>query len=479
MRSEISTIRWGHNTMMALGMMLPLVAACSPHTIDQPPPSPPSSPPAPPPPLPPPPPGQVTATITVDTTVRFQRMAGWEATDQAGQEEPGFSAWQGSVMEQAAELGIDRIRLELRAGAESPVDNWSRWRNGSISEAEWRGLRYRPINDDANPTSANPSGFQFAELDDHVRTVLLPLRAAVEAQGRELQINLNYVGFGSNTQVHQDPAEYAEFILEAFLHLKAVFDLVPDAVEPILEPDNSTLFDAQDVAAVIVATGDRLAAAGFHPEFIAPSTMSMARAPTWFDQMATTPRLFLYFKEYSYHRYAGVSEANLRAIRSRAESKGLRTAMLEHIGSDVEDLYDDLTIANASAWQQYTLAYPGSDNGGKYFPIVNDRPVMGSRTRALAQYFRYVRRGGYRVHAVSTAESVRPVGFTNPSGGPVVILHLSSPESLLVRGLRPGRYLVTSSDPQSPVLGEATVGAGGELRFSTRAIGVLTIAFQQ
>ena len=67
--------------------------------------------------------------------------------------------------------------------------------------------------------------------------------------------------------------------------------------------------------------------------------------------------------------------------------------MLEHIDSDVEDLYKDLTIARVSAWQQYTIAYPTADNGAHYYSIINSAPVIGSRTPALRQYFRYVRMG--------------------------------------------------------------------------------------
>lgn len=418
------------------------------------------------------------ATISVDTTTRFQVMTGWEATDQAGQESAGYSSWRSTLMTQAADLGINRIRLELRAGAENTVDYWTRLRNGTITNAEWNSHRYAPVNDNSSATSANLSGFQFSELNHHVEQVVLPLKQAVEARGGQLYVSLNYIGFGTGTAVHQTPAEYAEFILVAFQHLQSRYGLVPNAVEAILEPDNTTQFNATEVAAMIVAAGDRLAAAGFRPDFVGPSTMSMANAPTWLDQMASTPRLFTYLKELSYHRYTGVSDANLTAIRSRAAARGIRTAMLEHMGSGVEALYKDLTLANASAWQQFALAFPTSDNGAQYFTISGTTVTMGSRTKLLRQYFRYVPFGAQRVAATSASGGVRPVAFLNPNGGMAVVLHIDATGSYSVAGLRPGTYTVeiTSTSGTRTSLPTVTATPGGSVSVSPATTGVLTLS---
>lgn len=417
------------------------------------------------------------ATVTVDTTTRYQVMTGWEATAQAGHESANYSSFRNTLMSEAAELGISRIRLEVRAGAENTIDLWSAHKAGQISNDEWRSRRYAPVNDNGSPTSADLSKFHFAELDDQVDKILIPLRSAIQARGGQLYVNLNYVGFGSGTQVHEAAAEYAEFMLVAFQHLQSKYGFVPNAVEPILEPDNGTLFSATEVAAIIVAAGDRLAAAGFHPEFVGPSTMSMANAPTWFDQMASTPRLFTYLKELSYHRYTGVSDANLSAIRTRAAGRGIRTAMLEHIGSGVDDLYKDLTLANASAWQQFTLAFPTSDDGAQYFTISGSTVSMGSRTRQLRQYFRYVPNGARRVAASSSNANIRPVAFLNPNGGMAVVLHVGAAGTYTVAGMRPGTYNVeiTNNAGTRSTLPAVTLAAGGSVSISPTAAGVLTL----
>ncbi|MDX2260717.1 MAG: hypothetical protein SFU84_03360 [Gemmatimonadales bacterium] len=403
-------------------------------------------------------------------------MSGWEATAQAGQEEPGFDGWKNALMNLAFnDLGINRIRLEIYSGAEQPIDYFARLLAGTISEAEWKDRRYSPINDNADPNSANNANFHFTKLDFEVDAVITPARQLLAARGERLYVSLNYVSFGGSTLHTTNSAEYAELLLATFQHLQSKYGWVPDAIEMILEPDNRTGWSGTQIGNAVVATGNRLAAAGFRPEFIGPSTMSMAQAVPFVNQMVQVPGVLTYLSEISYHRYEGVSDANLSAIGAKAAQHGLRTAMLEHIGSDVEDLYRDVTIANASGWQQFTLAFPTSDNGAQYYTITNGQPVMGSRTGPLRQYFRYVRRGAHRVGATSDNSGVRPVGFTNPGGGPVVVMHASGVETFAITGLRPGRYEVTSSNPAALLPTNPTVGADGELRF-TAIPGIITVA---
>ena len=407
-------------------------------------------------------------------------MSGWEAVAQAGQEFPGFAGWQAQLMDLAVnDLGINRIRLEIRAGAENTEDWWSRLRSGAITEAEWRTKRYATVNDNADPTVVNPAGFHFSELDFKVQSVVLPLKQRLEARGERLYLNLNYVAFSPGTgYVHLDPYEYAELMLVTFEHLRDTFGIVPDAIEIILEPDNATPWRGTSIGQAIAITGGRLRSAGFDPEFIAPSVTNMANTVPFLDLIVAVPDALQFLSEIAYHRYGGVSDANLAAIATRGSQYGLRTAMLEHIGSGVEDLYKDLTIANASGWEQYTLAFPTSDNGAQYYVISNGQPVMGSRTRALRQYFRHVRFGAFRVQATSDRAAVRPVGFTNVGGGPVVVLHVDAAQTFAIEGLRPGTYRITSSSPSAETIGDVTAGADGVVRFASSVTGIITVAFR-
>ena len=460
-----------------LAVLLVALPGCSTQPVDGSVPPPPGPQPPPSPLPPPPPPEQVTATVALNAAVTFQTMRGWEATSQAGQANPAFASWRSSLMQLAVnDLGVNRIRLEVRSGSEHPVDNYAAFRAGTISENEWRSLRYAPVNDNASPTAINPAGFHWSELDASVEAIILPMRDLVAANGEHLYVSLNYVSFGTASRAHEDPAEYAEFILAVFQHLQSRYALVPDAVEVILEPDNNTIWRGPSIGQAIVATGARLAAAGFQPAFVAPSTMSMANAPTWFDQIIAVPGALGYVRELSYHRYAGVSDANLAAIRARGVQHGVATGMLEHIGSDADDLYKDLTIANAASWQQFTLGFPASsDNGGAYYWIRNNQPLLASRSVGLRQYFRYVRMGARRVSALSDVARVRPVGFVNTNGGAVVVIHLDRSEVLAVTGLPPGRYGISSTTSNAGGLGEVPVGGDGVLRYAAGGAGIFTV----
>jgi hypothetical protein len=415
--------------------------------------------------------------VTIDTLARFQTMSGWEATAQSAQGHPQFDSFKNSLFDQAVnDLGINRLRLEIYAGVENPVDYAA---GGASTE---RCERWFTVNDNDNPRVINPAGFQFSALDSTVARVVLPMKQRLEARGERLFVNLNYIAFLRQCPppeyVHARPAEYAEFILATFLHLREVFGLVPDAVEVILEPDNVAVWRGGTlIGQAIVATAARLAEAGFTPAFVAPSTADLGQALAYLDEVYRVPGVRALLREISYHRYGGASRDELAELAQRAKTVGARTAMLEHIGSDVEDLYTDLTVANVSAWQQYTLAFPSSDNGGHYFGIADGRPVVESRTRYLRQYFHYVRMGAQRVAATSATSALRAAAFENTNHGLVVVLHSDRAGPVEVRGLRAGNYGVseTTSSATWKELGTQVVGTTGTLALTASAPGVMTV----
>jgi hypothetical protein len=415
--------------------------------------------------------------VTIDTLTRFQTMTGWEATAQSGETDPRFEEFKTSLYDKAVnELGINRLRVEIYAGSENPVDY-------AVSNADSeRCLRWLTVNDNDDPRVINAAGFHFSTLDSTVVRVVLPMKQRLEARGERLFVTLSYVAFLRQcpppVYVHAQPAEYAEFILAAFLHLREAFGLVPDAVELILEPDNVPAWSGgTPIGQAMVATADRLAEAGFRPAFVAPSTADLGTAIEYLDEISRVPRAAAVLREVSYHRYGGAHPEQLGALAKRAKALGARTAMLEHIGSDVEDLYTDLTVAQVSAWQQYTLAFPAADNGGHYFGIVDGRPVVEARTRYLRHYFHYVRMGAQRIGVRSTASDLRAVAFENLNHGLVIVVHADKARPVEIRGLRPGSYGVSATTREMTwaELGAQTVGATGALIFTAPAAGVTTV----
>jgi hypothetical protein len=434
------------------------------------------------------------ASIAVDTSVRFQTMHGWEATTQSGEDYAGFPAWRDELFDRAVdELGIDRVRLQVRSGSEYDRDTWTEYRNGTIDYATWRAIRYATVNDNADPFVIDPDGFHFAMLDSTVVNVVLPLKRRLETRGEHLWINVNYVAFtGQITSAygytHDDsPEEYAEFVLATVLHLRDRFGFVPDSWEMILEPDNTAFWRGRTIGEALAASARRLAENGIPMRFIAPSTTNMGNAPAYFDAMIAVPGVLASVSELSYHRYGGVKDSTLREIAARSTAHGISTSMLEHIGSGYEDLYKDLALGNASAWQQFTLAFPSStDDGGKYYLIDTTaaggpRVVMGNRTRYLAQYFRHVRAGAVRVGATSSRGGVEPLAFVNADGRAVVVVKTAGGATLAVSGLPAGRYRVTSTTASTTAADGGTfdVAPGGSLSTSIAAAGVVTIAAER
>lgn len=437
-------------------------------------------------------PGQPPATVfTVNAAARYQTMTGWEATAEGGQNDvASFPAYRDQLIAAAVNnLGINRLRVEVRSGAENPQDTWAMMQSGAMSAAAWRCQRYATINDNADPMVINPAGFHFSELDATMDRLVIPMKAAVEARGEHLYLNVDYVAFArqcANTPYahFNNPAEYAEFVLATYQNLQSRYNLSPDSWEVILEPDNTNgLWDGGMVGRAIVAAGDRLTAAGFTPHFVAPSTMDMTNAASYIDAMMAVPGAQKYVKELAYHRYAGVSDAALSAIADRATKYGLQTAMLEHIGSDYQDLYKDLTIGQNSAWQEFTLGYPGSDTGGAYFIVGSGNTptvTMGSRATYLMQYFRYVRAGAVRIGISGGIDAAAPVAFVNTDGGFDVITKTNAGISFRINGLPAGKYGIsyTTDQTSGAQLPPVTIASGQPMDVTMPAAGVVAVYHQ-
>ncbi len=385
------------------------------------------------------------ALITINPSVTYQTITGWEGVCQAGQFFPYFTKIKEELFDKIVDLGINRLRMEAHGGLE-------RLEPLSMSEPKtW----FRIENDNRDSSRIRPEGFQFQLLDQQIEDIVLPLKKRLEARGETLVLNLTYVNFGK-TFFHRDHSkEYAEFMLAIFLHLKEKYGFVPDLIEVILEPDHKFAgWNADHIADAIKSTSKVLALHGFRPGFVAPSVMNMDNAVAMFDELMRDSDVRKVLVEFSYHRYI-TSDKALIQIGERARKYGIQTAMLEHIGSSYKDLHDDLKTGYCSSWEQYTLAFPAKkDNGGAYFRIDDTDPdnpgiVMGKRTPFLRQYFRYIRKDAVRIDATSSDPIFDPLAFVNKNGNQVVVIKSTGKGNVRIEGLSPGAYGV-SYGPDTP-----------------------------
>ncbi|MGD9564406.1 MAG: hypothetical protein AB7F88_19375 [Pyrinomonadaceae bacterium] len=416
-------------------------------------------------------------------------MQGWEATDQAAQlYSAAWNNYKNPLLDLAVnDLGLNRIRLEIKSGIENPTDYFTQWRNGQITETQYNAKRYEIINDNADHNSINPNGFKWAQLDTSINAIVLPMRQRLQARGESLWINLNYVDFGSSAFEHKtSPSEYAEFVLATYQHMQSAFGFVPDAWEVILEPDTSTAsWSSAQVAQAIKAAGDRLSANGFSPNFTAPSTTNASNAPLFIDQIVQTPGALAYVGEFSYHRYCCASDTVLRNIADRGILHNKRSAMLEWIGADHTTLHQDIKMGRVSSWQQFCLAGPtswGPDVGDRYYIIDDSNPSapvisMGSRTKVLRQYFRFIRSGAQRVEALTGNANFDPLAFINTNGKYVVVVEAEVGGSFNISGLPAGSYGIkyTTASQYNIDLADVSLSNGQQLSANIPSAGVITI----
>ena len=385
-----------------------------------------------------------TATVTIDPSRTYQTIEAWEANARMWEFDKEANRFNGSwqpirdqILEKLiVEGGITRLRLELRSGAENPVDYWSKYRAGEISYLDFKSHFYEKINDNDDPGTLNPAGIQFSELDFRVENFVLPAIQIARRHGRKLKVNLNYMDFrwtankGTLSHAH-NPAEYAELIDATYAHLRQRYGLVPDLLEVILEPDNTDEWRGRQIGEAMIAVQNRLKERGIAVRFIAPSTANASAAPRYFDELNSVSGAGRMIAELAYHRYDLLrADAALPAIVRRARQVGAQTAMLEHVDGTIDELMTDLTEADISSWQLFavaTEAKAGRTRPGYMLTVeapASGRPVIALNRNAapLAEIFHVVAPGAQRIDSTADQDGLRTAAFRNPDGGQVVVV---------------------------------------------------------
>lgn len=443
---------------------------------------------------------QPQAHLTIDTGEHHQTMAGWEVTTRAWEFDKANDRFDGSWLAQRDQLaamlvneaGIDRLRLEIKSGMENPVDYWALFAASKIGYREYKMHFYEKINDNADPATLNPAGVHFSDLDWHFENIVLPVKKQLEARGRHLRLNLAYVDFkrtslrGSLSHAG-NPAEYAELVTAVFSHLQEKYGFVPDSLEIIIEPDNTSDWSGVAIGRAIVAASARLDAAGFpNVEIIAPSTAKARRALAYYEDIRSVPGAAQRMTVLAYHRYDGAPDAlDLNQIRDMARAARVRTAMLEYVDGGVSDLIADLSEGDATAWQNYGIAArargegavrPGSLIVGR--GAAEARPVLGltPTAQALALIFNAVDQGSVRTGARSDSENLEAVSFVTPTRKLVVAMHALADMPVTISGLPRGRYRLVMAGPDAAgTIATRTADQAGVLKLDARKNATYTL----
>lgn len=420
----------------------------------------------------------VSSTVSLDPSKTHQTFTGWEAailpsvhdyTDDL----PAF----GSLFTQAAQdLGITRLRVDVPSGMEGRPGFGARYLSRAITEGQlFNQYAYNIVNDNNDPNVANLAAFDFTLLNWQMEHLVVPYKRHLEAAGGKLYFYLTYVDFEPSRFKHHDhPEEYAEFMLVLFDHLKAAAGFAPDGIDVMNEPDQ-TPWTGTKMGRVIVATAARLAAAGYHPEFIAPSTVDRGRAVEFLDAILDVRGAARYVKQLSYHCYADSGTNSLDAIARRAIKAGIDTAQNEcwEARNDYHALHRDLKIGRTSAWQQGTL------NGRGYYSVDRNsgRVTLNPKTKLMRQYYKYIRPGAVRIEATTSEPAMDPLAFINADGRYVAVILAEAPGTVSIDHLPAGVYGITySTETQFDVhLPDVDIKGGQPLTTSIPAAGVMTV----
>ena len=426
-----------------------------------------------------------TTTITLKPDTEYQIMRGWEATADVaeGKQRQVFDLAKDAMLDSIVdEIGINRVRLEIKSGAENTQRAWERYSSGELDAKGWHALRYATVNDNSDPNVIDWAGFDFSKLDNAVEDDVLPMRERLAARGEKLFINLCYVAFTQQITdgeyIHDDPEEYAELVLATFLHLRDKYGFVPDTWEVILEPDLVAEWTPHRIGKAIVATARRLKENGFTPRFVIPSVTDTGNAPRFIKGIASVKGAMQYVAEFSYHRYKHATLKNVEEIAWSAERYAKPTSMLEFwFGrGNSKVLFEDLTAGNVSSFQGRTLF------GQFDMSISTDgKPHFSIRKEVVenSQLYRYIRVGAVRIGVDSSRRSnVLPVAFRNPNGAIVVALLVNKPSLLIMNNLPAGHYQVSYASNGKRVVepNPIIVTASGEAKYDMAQPGVVTFA---
>jgi hypothetical protein len=423
------------------------------------------------------------ATISVNPSKTYQTFSGWETVFLSSIHDytrvlPAYDA----VLDEAVnDLGITRALIGISSGTEHPPGNGEKFLAGLIDEDDYfEHYAYNIINDNSNAKVANLDGFDFALIDWRMEHLVVPMKRRVEARGDQFYLYLSYVDFGKSKFEHWDhPEEYAEFMLVLFDRLKTKYGVVPSGINIINEPDHNTEWNADLIGDAVAKTGPRLAAAGYHPDFIVASAVDRAHAVPLFEAARAVRGAKQYITDLSYHCYADSTPRNdsLPWIGEAAVRYGVRTMMNEcwTPANTYEWLHRDLKEARTSAWQQGALAGP---NGYYRIDRPTMRPIMNDKTKIMRQYYRYIRPGARRIEAASSDGAFDPLAFISASGAYVVVVKAASGGSFTIDQLPAGTYDVSYSteseyDHHAP---NVTLTAGQTLTATIPRNGVATVS---
>lgn len=451
--------------------------------------------------------------ITLDRQQRFQTMEGWSGEvpnlHWNGGDEPQYQGpttpIHAALREELAEVLVNDLGMNC-------------YQHNLFS-----GL-IEKTNDNQDPYTANPAGFDFSAVDPYIRELLAPLRDKVQARGEPFVFSIKVLTgvprtSGTDSFHRKSAEEYGEFAVEVLQHFRAGgIEVNYFAIEN--EPDLRG-WDPARLGEFTARVGRRIREAGFATQISSPETMTPGGVAQWLGAVVNTPGALPYLGQITYHSYdydptAGqsppaaprISVANWgrnfhltiaqteQSVWGRRNPQRWNVQAYEQSLDIAEQIFADLNWANVSEWRYY-LAFgvwrEGQREGAAPLFLQADPAGFGKPGEnwftgivrlksywALRQFMHYVRPGAVRIGAkVSPANAdVRAAAFVSPQGNTVVLgLNRSKEAATLSVVLPAGEYrlTLTTRTQNGEGLPARRVAAGEPLDIVLPGEGILTI----
>jgi hypothetical protein len=378
------------------------------------------------------------------------------------------------------------------------------------------GQQAEPVNDNSDPFTINPAGFDFetpviapdGEIADHrlnMQTVVLAVRQRVLARNEPfvsyITHRFNYNTMPAHWHLAEEYAEYAEAYLG---WLNTNFSFTPTYYAITNEPEAGFYF-TNELANDIVAVGRRFQQHGYSTKI--QMTESIGPDPTNLQNVLSFAGVSPFVGMVSFHGYdyfGTIPPSFAPRNQVRTIAAGKPTAMSEiccrgwngsYLGQGLavaRDIYWNMTEADISIWAQFTLVYTcpqvGCGTGSQQYvsldPDFSKFYKLGNYY-ALRQYSKYIRpdyvRAGLTCAGCTTDATIglrqKAVAFQSPAGKYVVVI-LNDEDAatrFAVSGLPGGTYEITGVDPghtSGMAFSPVTITAGQQLavNFAGRAI---------
>ncbi len=378
--------------------------------------------------------------------------------------------------------------------------------------------RIEPVNDNDDPFTVNRAGFDFSKIDPYVREQLLPLRDLLRERGEPFVFYVSVVLFqpkpgGTPRFIIEDHNEYLEFALVAMDYFRG-YGLEPDYWIVVNEPDFVRVWTPAEYARIAVQLGERFRRAGYRTRISAPDAVHPSGASAWLATLTNTPGARQYLGMISYHSYdydptigetppviprAAIAnwsrELGLPVAQTEQGQAGKKYAATrwdgmqhEHALDVAQNIFADLSYANASAWQLHAVigwgTLPDPRIGGTFIAARLDGSGYDKPAHywAVRHFSHFLRPGAVRVGlriATPSRSSVLAAGFLSPDGRPVIVAinPSQSPRDVRFSNLPPGAYRLslTTRDQKAAEQPLGTLAPGQRLDYTLPPESIATI----